>query len=229
MGGVGKTELALQYAQYHYQQNTYPGGVCWLQTRNSDVGTQIVNFARVQLQLNLPDDLKLPDQVSYCWRNWCKGDVLVVMDDVTDYWQVKPYLPPVGPDFKVLITTRLQHLGESFERLTLGILEPAKALELLQVLIGEFRIWQELAEAQELCAWLGYLPLGLELVGRYLKRKPDLLLATMRQRLEEKRLEQRSLQNPAADMTAQRGVDFNLGARQPSEDDLRYQARLLPN
>jgi hypothetical protein len=30
MGGLGKTELALQYAWQHYEQGTYPAGICWL-------------------------------------------------------------------------------------------------------------------------------------------------------------------------------------------------------
>jgi hypothetical protein len=33
--------------------------------------------------------------------------------------------------------------------------------------------------AKQICQWLGYLPLGLELVGRYLARKPELTLATL--------------------------------------------------
>ncbi|MCL1474880.1 hypothetical protein [Argonema antarcticum] len=45
MGGVGKTELALQYALKY--QPTYPAGICWLSARGVDVGTQIVQFGRV--------------------------------------------------------------------------------------------------------------------------------------------------------------------------------------
>jgi len=45
MSGVGKTELALQYAMYHWEQGTYPGGVCWLGVLGVDLGTQILPFA----------------------------------------------------------------------------------------------------------------------------------------------------------------------------------------
>ena len=224
MGGVGKTELALQYAQIHWQQQSYPGGVCWLQARDLDLGTQIVAFARAHLQLNPPDDLDLASQVAYCWRNWSTppspplarggtgegtggGEVLVVLDDVTDYQQVKPYLPPVEPRFKVLITTRLQ-LGSSIQQLSLDVLKPRAALALLESSIGRERLKREPWIARKLCKWLGYLPLGLELVGRYLKRKPDLCLAEMLSRLEAKRLEQLALKKPKTedDMTAQCGV-----------------------
>jgi predicted ATPase len=47
MGGVGKTELALQYAIQH--RETYNGGLCWLLAKIEDVGIQVVQFARTQL------------------------------------------------------------------------------------------------------------------------------------------------------------------------------------
>ncbi|NES19285.1 MAG: tetratricopeptide repeat protein [Symploca sp. SIO3E6] len=202
MGGIGKTELALQYSLYHQQQKTYPGGICWLQAGNIDLGTQIVNFARTKLDLQPPDDWELPDKVSYCWGHWREGEVLVILDDVGDYQAIKSYLPPAELRFKVLVTTRRQYLGE-FEQLNLEVLSEEESLELLVSFVGEKRIQREFNQAQQLCRELGYLPLGLELVGRYLKRKQDLSLAQMRQRLA---LEHRSLQQDYPDMTAQRGV-----------------------
>lgn len=66
MGGVGKTELALQYAIQH--RNTYNGGLCWLLAKTGDVGIQVVQFARTQLDLKPPEDFDLLAQVQYCWR-----------------------------------------------------------------------------------------------------------------------------------------------------------------
>jgi tetratricopeptide (TPR) repeat protein len=205
MGGVGKTELALQYALNHKQ--SYSGGVCWLQVRGVDVGTQLVEFAQVHLGLSIPfNELrKLEQQVIWCWRNWGSPEepVLIVMDDVTDYEEIKSYLPPFAePRFKVLITTRLLDLGASIKTLQLDLLTPEAALELLESLIGKDRVEQEYDGAKNLCRWLGYLPLGLELVGRYLRQRSDLNLDQMLQRLENERLEQRALQKRAKDMTA---------------------------
>ncbi|NQE37809.1 CHAT domain-containing protein [Microcoleus asticus] len=200
MGGVGKTELALQYA-LKYQQ-IYPAGICWFSARGVDVGTQIVKFGRSFLDLNPPEDLELLDQVNFCWRRWQSGEVLLVFDDVTDYGAIKPYLPPsTAPSFKVLITTRLR-LGASVNQLELEVLDESAALSLL----GSDRIQSDRDSAQQLCAQLGYLPLGLELVGRFLTRKPDLSLAAMLQRLQEKRLAARALCQTDDDMTAQLGV-----------------------
>ncbi|MBE8968111.1 tetratricopeptide repeat protein [Nostocales cyanobacterium LEGE 12452] len=224
MGGIGKSELALQYAQHHWQEATYPGGVCWLRVRNEDLGTQIVAFARANLGLQLPEDGDLATQINYIWRQWQAGDVLLVFDDVSKYEQVKPYLPPTEPRFKILITTRQQWLGQSFERLCLEVLEEVAALELLVSFVGDERIQRELDEAKQLCADLGFLPLGLELVARYLQRKPDVSLAKMRQRLADKLLTHRSMQEPSAEMTAQRGI---VAAFELSWQELDNQAQKL--
>ncbi|MEQ9624747.1 tetratricopeptide repeat protein [Coleofasciculus chthonoplastes] len=214
MGGVGKTELALQYARrYSHRENVppesvYEGGVCWLDGRGVDLGVQIVQFARTYLPLSIPEGLELPLQVAYCWRNWVPpGQVLIIIDDVTDYQQVRQYLPSDASRFKVLITTRLD-LGASIRQLPLDVLKPRAALALLESLIGRERLQQEPWEGRKLCRWLGYLPLGLELVGRYLRRKPDLSLQEMLSRLQAKRLEQLALKKPKSedDMTAQLGV-----------------------
>jgi tetratricopeptide (TPR) repeat protein len=204
MGGVGKTELALQYALKY--QPIYPAGICWLSARGGDVGTQIVQFGRSLLDLNPSEDLELLEQVTFCWRHWQSGEVLLVFDDVTDYAAIKPYLPPsTAPRFKVLITTRLR-LGASVNQLELEVLDESAAMALLESLVGSERMQSERDCAQQLCAQLGYLPLGLELVGRYLARKPDLSLAAMLQGLKDKRLAARALCQTDDDMTAQLGV-----------------------
>lgn len=191
MGGVGKTELALQYAIKRHE--TYNGGLCWLLPKTGDVGIQVVQFARTQLDLKPPEDFDLLAQVQYCWRRWREGDVLLVLDDVSNYEEVKPYLQSLPSRFKVLMTTR-QNLGR-IAQLSLDVLQPEAALELLKSLLKETsgRIEKELALANQLCERLGYLPLGVELVGRYLARKQDLSLAEMLRRLENKRLDERSL------------------------------------
>ncbi|WP_448266923.1 tetratricopeptide repeat protein [Nostoc sp. DSM 114159] len=251
MGGVGKTELALQYAIQ--RRETYNGGLCWLLPKTGDVGIQVVQFARTQLDLKPPEDFDLLAQVQYCWRRWREGDVLLVLDDVSDYEEVKPYLQSLPSRFKVLMTTR-QKLGR-IAQLSLDVLQPEAALELLKSIIGVERIEKEndltpqppslrgkgefdspplvgegLGErsrgelvALHLCEWLGYLPLGVELVGRYLARKQDLSLTEMLRRLENKRLDERSLSKSKseADMTAQRGVlaAFELSWQELEDDD----------
>ncbi|MBW4597754.1 MAG: tetratricopeptide repeat protein [Brasilonema angustatum HA4187-MV1] len=224
MGGVGKTELATQYALIHLLVSTYTGGICWLRARDEDIGLQIVQFAMTDLGLQPPDNLDLQQQTRWCWSRWYQGNVLVVLDDVNDYQKVEPYLPPQSPRFKVLITTRLQldDLTES-SRFILDVLSESAAIELLEGWIEASKIKQELADAKELCQWLGYLPLALNLVGRYVKKR-KLSLAEMLRRLKEKKLSHESLVRDSNDRTLalniKRGVEaaFELSWEELSKD-----------
>ena len=138
MGGVGKTELTIQYILTH--RETYQGGICWLQVREQGIGNKIIDFAKAQLGLNPPNSLKsFAQKLSWCWQYWQQGNVLIVFDDVKDYMQIKPYLPPFGSRFRVILTTR-QKLLKSSERLELNVLTLDDAMALLQSLIGIERL-----------------------------------------------------------------------------------------
>ena len=153
------------------------------------------------LGLNLPDGLELIEQMGFCWSHWCDGEALIVFDDVTDYEQVQPFLPPGDKRFKVLFTTR-KHFT-TVEELRLDVLSEDEALELLEKLAGEESVQGQIGDAKALCQWLGYLPLGLELVGRYLASKPDLTLVRMQERLG---LEAQPLVKVEAGMTGKLGI-----------------------
>ncbi|MBW4690277.1 MAG: TIR domain-containing protein [Lyngbya sp. HA4199-MV5] len=194
MGGIGKTELALQYARQQCREGSYPAGLCWIRARE-DVGAQIISFVRSLLELIPPDDLELVEKVRWCWRRWREGAALLIFDDVQHYDDIAPFLPPQDSRFKVLLTTR-SHFGSPVQDLQLDVLSEAKALELLRSLVKDDRVDHALARAKQLCEWLGYLPLGIELVGRYLARKPDTSLETLWQRLQDKRLDAIAFKKP---------------------------------
>jgi len=133
---------------------------------------------------------------------------------------IKPYLPPQPSQFKVVITTRLKlDLASS---LFLSVLSETDALLLLAQLIGEEKQNQELAQALELCRRLGYLPLALQLVGRYVKKRKITLAELLRQ-LEEKGLADPSLivnkNDPTWTLNVERGVEaaFELSWSELSE------------
>lgn len=109
------------------------------------MGIQLVRFVRGWFtHVQIPDTLTLADQILRCWQSWQEGQVLLVVDDVTDYECIKPYLPP-DSRFKLLITApsgaklpiqRSQHLP-------LPGLPPDQALKLLAALLGEEEVGQE--------------------------------------------------------------------------------------
>lgn len=197
MGGIGKTELALQYATRYWEEH-YKGGVCWLRVRKQDLPTQIIQFAQANINLTIPEQLKEVEQkVQHCWNSWQPPELdkraLIIFDDVTDYQLIKPYLPPNNKKFKVLITTR-KRLGSPIKRIDLDVLTPETALELLISLVGKERIWAELEIAKEICEWLGYLPLGIELVGKFLERKTTWNLARVKAKLSEEGIKSKPVQ-----------------------------------
>jgi tetratricopeptide (TPR) repeat protein len=205
MGGIGKTELALQYAIDQLKQGQYPAGCCWLRARDREIATEIVNFAQVHLGLSPLDQLEIEAQVRFCWQRWPEGETLVVLDDVTDYQAIEPYLPPADPRFKLLITTRLD-LGSTVQKIAIEELDEDSAIALLESLVGGERVRSQLADAQALCKWVGYLPLALELLGRFLARKLDWSIGRLLQALEENRLAAKALVETENGMTGQLGV-----------------------
>ncbi|MCY7406542.1 MAG: tetratricopeptide repeat protein, partial [Alkalinema sp. CAN_BIN05] len=122
MGGVGKTELALQYALQN--RSRFTGGIVWL-SGISPIAPQLIGFAESRLGLEVPESVE--DAVGWCWQNWPGLDaVLVVVDNVQDYGALKPLLPS-GIRFRVLLTTRRAILGVG-QRLELEVLVLAAAL-----------------------------------------------------------------------------------------------------
>jgi hypothetical protein len=206
MGGIGKTELALQYAIVARKCNQYPGGICWIDVRGKDVADEILDFANIHLDFIPPDkqssgqEIGLAKKVESCWNLWSQAfpeEKLVIFDDVAAYDQVKDFLPPYDPKLKVIITTRLRLEPLNFASLVLEVLEEEDALNLLEAYIGRERLINELNDAKKLCEWVGNLPLGLNLVGRYLREfKEDTLLELLEQ-LKKKGLDQAAMHDTA--------------------------------
>ena len=159
MGGVGKTELATQYARKH--ENDYPGGICWLNVRGTNLAAGIIQFVQ-QMGLEVPqkdfqeNPLTLEQQVAWCWQHWQppEGFVLIILDDVTDLEDISELLPSFQR-FRVLMTTRLRDIDTNVEEISLDVLSAEEALELFKKLIGEKRVNKEFYSAQEICKWLG--------------------------------------------------------------------------
>ncbi|NCS26547.1 MAG: tetratricopeptide repeat protein [Microcystis aeruginosa BS13-02] len=219
MGGIGKTELARQFGWQQWQKKAYPGGICWLNaaTRQPvDIGTSILDFARLYLKLTLPDEAELEEKIRYCWQNWLAGNVLIIFDDVQEYQQIKDYLPPQEEKrFQVLITTRKEYLSATITTFRVKVLKEEDALDLLRSYLADNRIDTQIEAAKLLCQDLGYLPLALELVARLLKRRQDWKISKIRDKLAENGLDEPILdKNPKfhGEMTAERGLKaaFNL-------------------
>ncbi|MEL7520335.1 MAG: NB-ARC domain-containing protein [Cyanobacteria bacterium J06634_5] len=134
---------------------------------------------------------------------------------------VTAVLPPAGSRFQVLMTTRDQHLATTVTPFKITELSETAVLDLLRQILNDNRTDTELETAKAVCQWLGYLPLGLELVGQYIKQKPDVSYEKLQTRLTAQRTEARSLQNKYDGMTAKLGVveAFELSWQTLSADE----------
>jgi tetratricopeptide (TPR) repeat protein len=216
MGGVGKTELAVQYALSKEFQQRYVA-CYWFSLNQGDLATQILLKAAPYLAM--PEKLQklgsVEEQVKWCWQNWHpqEGQILLVIDDVKSLEDIPQELLPISSRFKVMLTTRQRNLSPSFWELSLGVLSEAESLELLTKIVDAeltLRIENEIETAKEICRYLGYLPLALELVAKYLK---DDRMLSLEDYLQQLSLEDESLSDEMVrGITAERGViaAFNL-------------------
>ena len=199
MGGVGKTELALEYIQ---RTESYYQRVCWFPARHHDVGMLIIRYVIRNFDIRPPDDLDLVNQVQWCWEKWPisknadNPDVLVVFDDVVNYCDdtdedassgpIEPYLSR-NPRFKVLMTTR-NDFGDSIQKVMLDTLTPESSIQLLKLYVTNEKRFKgkQNDDAHALCEWLGYLPLGIELCAKYIRRNETQTFQALIKKLKEK-------------------------------------------
>ncbi|MGA0198030.1 MAG: NB-ARC domain-containing protein, partial [Prochlorotrichaceae cyanobacterium] len=184
MGGVGKTELALQYAQKH--KANYAAQY-WLSIRDKGLAAAVVELA--ECSIDLPEPLKgksLEDQAAWYWQNWLpdQGNLLVILDDVPIVKNLHDRAMPRQEKVKVIVTTRDRSVNKRFVPIPLVEMPLEKAIELLTEIVGEVRIAKEPDTVSDICnKTLGCLPLALELVGEYLNDNPHFTFAKIQKKL----------------------------------------------
>jgi hypothetical protein len=168
MGGIGKTQTAIEYA---YQNRGDYRSVMWVSADTEiTIRTSLVAIA-VGLGLQAPDDPE-HNRAAEAVKQWCdvNGRWLLVFDNADHPSLLKPYLPlrPLG---HILLTTRAHVLD------SVGV---TKALDMVEMLLDEAvdflfaRAGREAGEgdersaASELAAELGCLPLALEQAAAFI-------------------------------------------------------------
>jgi tetratricopeptide (TPR) repeat protein len=225
MGGVGKTTLARRYVMQY--RSDYPGGVWWLSGRA--IALDVLGYVdRMDMRVELPTNWTEEQIVQYYFGRWAERfgeSKLIVIDDVEDYGAVKTLLPKQGL-FQVLMTTRVK-MQYPVQQLKLQVLLPDAAIELLRSIVKDpERVkWDDRA-AGELCAWLGYLPLAIELVGRYLSETGT--IASVFGQLQAKALDARSIAQKPEEMEYAYNVRAAIELSwEPLKDDARRVAMVL--
>jgi tetratricopeptide (TPR) repeat protein len=156
-GGVGKTQLALEYAYRHSDEYA---AIWWLPASEPNTLASFFLSLAEHLGAVSPGDNDVQHaRLAVCEALRQRNDWLLIFDDAPSAEAIKPYIPETGGH--VLITSRKdqwESLGKSF---CLRVLERADAVEFLtQRSARSFE-----PSAFTLCKALEDLPLALEQAG----------------------------------------------------------------
>ncbi len=191
--GIGKTALAIHWAHRHAA--LFPDGQLYVNLRGFDPGgTPLPPEAAIRGfldALGVPPE-RIPastDAQAGLYRSQLAGRrMLVVLDNARDSAQVRPLLPGASGAL-VLVTSRSQLTGlaavDGARTLTLDLLTPAEARDLLTSRLGPDRTAAEpgaVAELAELCA---RLPLALNITAARAAARPAFPLTVFAAQLRE--------------------------------------------
>ena len=173
MGGIGKTQLAVEYVYRH--KDDYPDGIFWIDA----AGSLTDGFARLASDTRLhwaEHDRPRDEQIRSAFAALNdRPNALVVLDNLTNPATIAvPVLPGCTPEdlrCHVLFTTRRHDLGR-FTGVEVTVLPETPALRLLlrhpsrQAALHPSHPDHE--QRRAVARMLGRLPLALELAGAYL-------------------------------------------------------------
>ncbi|HET7017330.1 MAG TPA: tetratricopeptide repeat protein [Streptosporangiaceae bacterium] len=178
MAGVGKTALAVHAA--HQLAAGFPDGQIFLPLHGHTPGqspiepeqalASLLQSAGVAVE-HIPQGLETRVRL---WRDYLAGRrFLIVLDDAVGHDQVRPLLPGTAGSL-VLITSR-RHLTalEDTQAISLDVLPPAKASELMVKLARRADIDVRDPAVSELTSNCGYLPLAIGMLARQLQHHPS--------------------------------------------------------
>jgi tetratricopeptide (TPR) repeat protein/transcriptional regulator with XRE-family HTH domain len=175
LGGIGKTQLALEYAYQHAQGYH---AVFWIGSETIDTIYSHFTLIAEQLQL-LEGEKQDQQQLVKAVQRWLAThkDWLLIFDNVEDLAVLKAFLPPARAG-AVLVTTRLHALAGLAHTLELGAFAPEEALHFLLARAHLVDPKQSLDDvpldvleaAQTLVTAVDGLPLALDQAGAYLEQ-----------------------------------------------------------
>ncbi len=172
MPGVGKTQLALKYAERHHQD--YAAGL-WVSAASRE--SLQSGFAALAEVLHLPERNEADQEKAVAavrrWLNTTDQPWLLILDNADELELLQSFLPSGRGHY--LLTTRVQDVHSVATAEPVKIMELADGAQLLLRRAGRLRLNQPLGDAQAkdrdqaitLAEELGGLPLALDQAGAF--------------------------------------------------------------
>ena len=177
-GGVGKTQLAANYARHTRHELDL---VVWVNATSRESITAAYAQAGVEI---LGSDPATPEQAAAAFLAWLEpkassadaplGDVvrwLVVLDDLVDTADLRGLWPPSSIRGRTLVTTRRRDTnltGHGRQRIDVGLFTEGEASAYLAAALGAHKRQEPASEIAALAEDLGYLPLAISQAAAYL-------------------------------------------------------------
>ncbi|MEU2395996.1 BTAD domain-containing putative transcriptional regulator [Streptomyces sp. NPDC007369] len=195
VAGVGKTGLAVRWA--HRVAERFPDGRLFADLRGYDehhaptAASDILGRFLRSLGVESDDVPNRLEDLTALYRSvLADRRILLVLDNVQTFAQIRPLLPGSG-GCTVLVTSReqLEQLitWPQSARVHLGLLPEDRAVELLGRIVGEARIAAAPQEALRLVDLCDRLPLALRIAAARLASKPHWSVRHLVARLSDER------------------------------------------
>lgn len=208
LGGVGKTQTAIEYAHRYRKHYRF---VLWVGAeQEASLAAAYLSIAR-ELELVEPRaDLETAQQAIKAWLSSEEG-WLLVFDNADEPGLLRAYLPSVRMGGKVLLTSRAKiftdvGINEPFRVQTM---EPEEAVKFLLTRTKR----EEAGAAAELSTELGYLPLALEQAAAYVDTVAVSFSAYLAS-FKKRRLQLLEKGKPSGDYPASVATTWNLSFAQ---------------
>ncbi|MFL5662035.1 MAG: tetratricopeptide repeat protein [Ktedonobacteraceae bacterium] len=172
LGGIGKTQIAVEYAYRSRECNRYTH-TFWINAASEEA--LFTSFAELAEQLPAfsakgeTDQRKLVSAIKR-WLEKCQERWLLIFDNADDVALVSGYLPQGGKG-SILLTTRAHAVGSlatSVEVETMGFVEGTQLL-LRRAQRFEYASDEEVNQAGNIVVTLDHFPLALDQAGAYIE------------------------------------------------------------
>jgi tetratricopeptide (TPR) repeat protein len=164
LGGVGKSQLAIEYAYQHKEDNRI---TCWLRAESSDSLEKDYFELASFLKIPFNKDMKKEERIKRIRRKLEeRKDWLLIFDNALTIKDIDDYLPKskVG---RVLVTSRNPIWRNMTKILEVDVFTPSESIDYILKLLLIDETNKEMAN--NLAVELGYLPLALSQACAYIK------------------------------------------------------------